>query len=69
VADQARPSPLDPSLAGATIKDSAAAVTVGFYVRVPPGLKEQLRKAAARSGRTLNAETVRRLEQSLEAKP
>ncbi len=38
------------------------------YLRFPAGLKAQLRREAERSGRTLNAEVVRRLEKSLEEK-
>lgn len=40
---------------------------IGFYIRVPPALKEELKIAAEKAGRSLNAETVRRLELSLAA--
>jgi len=36
---------------------------------MPTHLREQLRQAAARSGRSLNAELVHRLEQSLREEP
>lgn len=47
----------------------APAASEAMYVRAPVGLKDKLKAAAAKHGRTLNAETVRRLEQSLEEKP
>lgn len=40
---------------------------IGFYLRVPPELKAALKAAAEKSGRSLNAETVRRLELSIVA--
>lgn len=36
-------------------------------VRMPPELKDRLREAAIENRRSLNAEVVKRLEQSLEA--
>jgi predicted HicB family RNase H-like nuclease len=35
-------------------------------VRMPPELKERLREAASENRRSLNAEVVKRLEQSLD---
>jgi Arc-like DNA binding domain len=40
-----------------------------FLLRMPPELREPLRDAAERSGRSLNAEIVARLESSISGRP
>ena len=40
-----------------------------YIVRFPDGMRERLKQAAAENKRSLNAEIIARLEQSLERKP
>jgi len=40
-----------------------------FVVRFPDGLREQVREIAERNGRSMNAEIIARLEESIQAQP
>lgn len=39
----------------------------GFHIRMPPGLRERVDEARSRTGRSVNAELVARIEAGLDA--
>lgn len=48
--------------------DAPSRVLEKFVVRLPPGMREQIAQVAEKSGRSMNAEIVHRLRESLDSR-